>query len=68
MPDITMCSNTDCYIADFCYRATAVVGPYFQSWDCFAPKEFPIGTWTCEHFIPIYTKDDFKQDIKQEKT
>lgn len=32
MPDITMCTGTDCPLAGFCHRATATPSEYRQSY------------------------------------
>lgn len=48
MPDITMCTNSNCRLRKHCYRYRAIPADY-QSW----------GTFDCRigHFIPI-TADD----------
>lgn len=35
MPDITMCSNENCYVKEKCYRHTAIPDPYMQSYAFF---------------------------------
>lgn len=52
MPDITMCNNSKCPIAQWCYRYRAIPTPHWQSYAHFEPKSYKnIGTITdqCEH-------------------
>ena len=41
MPDITMCMNHSCPMADTCYRNQAKPDKYRQSWSNFNPDDEP---------------------------
>lgn len=46
MPDITMCQGGDCPIKETCYRYTAPVSDFRQSWFC----EYPFKDGECDMF------------------
>ncbi len=59
MPDITMCTNSNCRLRKHCYRYRAIPADY-QSWgtfDCRIGHFIPITADEIGHFIPI-TADD----------
>jgi len=52
MPDISLCTNTDCPLKEVCYRQTAVPNPYRQSYSKFKlVKDEEKGVAYCEMFI-----------------
>jgi len=55
MPDIAMCSNTNCPSNKTCYRFTAKPNPYMQSYGVFTPE---IKTDKCDYYIPIKLNKD----------
>ncbi len=58
MPDISMCSNKQCPLANRCYRGIAIPNPYRQSY-----TEFDhIG---CEYFIDV--KGNYSGTVSQEQ-
>jgi hypothetical protein len=50
MSDITMCSGTNCPKKEECYRFTAYVNEYRQSWFCEPPFKIVEDKFTCEMF------------------
>jgi hypothetical protein len=63
MPDITLCTNSDCQFTEFCFRYKATPSEYVQSYIRFEPQDDK-----CEFFIQII--DEHKQldySIKSEK-
>jgi hypothetical protein len=52
MPDITMCVNVECPLADSCYRVKAKPSDY-QSWSFFNYKVTAKGI-ECSNFLEIY--------------
>ena len=50
MADITMCSGTNCPRKKECYRFTAYVNEYRQSWFCEPPFKIVEDKFTCEMF------------------
>lgn len=59
MPDITICTNETCPLADSCYRFTATPNGKYQSFAFFNPVKEET-SYTCEMFI-----DDNKVRISQ---
>lgn len=51
MPDISMCTNDSCPLAESCYRHEAIPGMR-QSWSSFKPLHNLAGTF-CAHFWPV---------------
>jgi hypothetical protein len=53
MPDIAMCTNTACPLADSCYRKQAKPNEYYQAYH---PFEYKIGLngAECEYFEPMF--------------
>jgi hypothetical protein len=57
MPDITLCSNKGCFLADRCERAKAAPSPYAQMWSMFEPVLIELPTaahWHCDYFRPLW--------------
>ena len=54
MPDLTICTNSDCQFTEFCFRYKAKPSEHVQSYCRIEP-----GNDKCEFFIQII--DDFKQ-------
>ena len=50
MSDITMCGKESCKARKSCYRYTAPVSEYHQSYFMDDPEENEHGS--CEHFVP----------------
>ena len=48
MPDLTICTNSDCQFNEFCYRYKAKPKEHVQSYCRFIP-----GNDNCDRFIPI---------------
>ncbi len=55
MPDITMCTNSDCPIAKECYRQTCTPNEYYQSYMYVTPiiKDDKV---ECEFYIEPFKK------------
>jgi len=51
MADITKCQGGDCPVKEKCYRYTAPVSDFRQSWFC----EYPLKKGKCDYFY-----DNFK--------
>lgn len=52
MPDITLCTNTDCPVRDKCFRYTAEPSEFMQSYSMFYPINDDLGNFqTCNFFI-----------------
>ena len=57
MADITMCVGTECPLRETCYRYTAKVNPYRQSFADFTNKvTCKDGVYECEDYVPNETK------------
>ena len=54
MPDLTICSNSECQFNEFCYRYKAKPSEHVQSYCRFEPQDDK-----CEFFVQII--DDSKQ-------
>ena len=48
MPDLTLCSNSECQLTEFCYRYKAKPSEHVQSYCRFEPQDDH-----CEFFIQI---------------
>ena len=55
MPDLTLCTNSDCKLTEFCFRYKAKPSEHSQSYCRFEP-----GNDNCDFFIPI--KEETNQD------
>jgi hypothetical protein len=54
MPDITICTNSDCPIYNCCYRASCQPGEYRQSYARFEPqKKDKASKVECEMHMPM---------------
>jgi hypothetical protein len=49
MPDISMCTNTQCPLSNECYRYRATPNLEWQAYGGFKPNE----DGTCDHFIEM---------------
>ena len=56
MPDISMCTNNSCIVADSCYRFTATPS-YRQSYCKFEPLVLS-GVVACDYYIPNRIKEE----------
>jgi hypothetical protein len=59
MPDLTMCLNKECPLADNCLRFCAPPDRLAQYYSDFAPDD----EGNCEHYIPM-DKEDFPSDYE----
>lgn len=48
MSDITKCSNENCAMKQKCYRYTAIVNKYNQSYQKFIPKRNSVENFKCD--------------------
>lgn len=60
MADITMCTNKQCPLRQICYRQTAPVNEFWQSYAEFQYTSSPAAdglgnVFACEHFIRVNT-------------
>ena len=55
MSNITKCANTECPLAERCYRRTAIPHPHYQSWAEFKPTATRLSEtetqFTCVNFL-----------------
>jgi hypothetical protein len=58
MPDISMCSNKDCPLANRCYRSIAIPNPNWQSYAEFDQVY-------CEYFIDV--RGNYSGTVLQEQ-
>lgn len=67
MVDITMCMGTDCPLKDNCYRNTAIVNPWRQSYLVNVPFNKKLNS--CEYFWldDASASDRIKRQIQQEE-
>lgn len=61
MPDITMCSGTNCISKKECYRHTATPSEYRQSYFMTAPVN--VTTQGCGHFAPKDQRATARRDL-----
>ncbi len=54
MPDLTLCTNSDCQFTEFCFRYKAKPSEYVQSYIRFEPQDDK-----CEFFIQIIDETDY---------
>jgi len=66
MADITMCSSTDCPLETLCYRKTAIVNEYWQSYSQFLYDRGADGTVSCKGYYPDGIDRNRKKEIKKE--
>lgn len=59
MPDITLCTNSDCPMCDECGRYCANPSPYFQDYTRFEPEyNDDLTSVECDHFKPCLNFND----------
>lgn len=60
MPDISMCLNKECSLAENCWRFNAPPDRVAQSYQDFQQDD----EGNCEHYLPM-DKEDFPDDYKE---